>query len=52
LFENRVPATIAGQIGGNYPRVLMMDAIMWDQNGWPYINSSSPSSGPEPIPGQ
>jgi arabinan endo-1,5-alpha-L-arabinosidase len=40
---------IGQNIGGLYPRVLMLDSLLWT-NGWPYINSSSPSYFPTPIP--
>jgi len=41
---------VGNQIGGNYPRVTMMDAILWDDLGWPYIKTFSPSFGPTPLP--
>jgi len=40
---------IKNQISGIYPRLLMMDVIDWN-DGFPTINSSSPSIGPTPAP--
>jgi len=31
---------------GNYgPRVLLLDRILYDNNGWPYVNGNGPSAG-------
>jgi len=42
---------IAGQILDGHPRELLMDFIRWDNNDWPFIATSSPSTGKQPIPG-
>jgi len=41
---------VEGNVGNDYPRELLMDFIQWDKNDWPFIVSSSPSSGKQPIP--
>jgi len=41
------------EVGGNYSRLLMMDAVQWDTSdniGWPYIQNFSPSYVPTPVP--
>jgi len=42
-------------INQGYPRLLLMDAIRWNDTdgiGWPYIEDKSPSFRPTPVPGQ
>jgi len=43
-------AWVHDEISGTYPRLLMMDSILWDSNGWPTINGSSPSITVKPTP--
>eukprot|EP01089_Gocevia_fonbrunei_P002703 TRINITY_DN12611_c0_g1_i1.p1 TRINITY_DN12611_c0_g1~~TRINITY_DN12611_c0_g1_i1.p1 ORF type:complete len:336 (-),score=66.87 TRINITY_DN12611_c0_g1_i1:1-1008(-) len=41
---------VGQHIGGNYPRVLMMDKVTFDHDGWPRITKDVPSHGPQKIP--
>ena len=31
-------------------RVLMLDRLLWDEQGWPYVQGTAPSSGEQPAP--
>jgi beta-xylosidase len=39
------------ECGPQYPRTLVMDALFFDENGWPYVRGNAPSFGKTPIPG-
>jgi len=39
-----------GAVGGNNNRVLMMDAIVWDSQGWPSLKNDQPSNSTQPAP--
>jgi len=39
-----------GHVGGNNNRVLMMDAIVWDEDGWPTLPYQQPSNTTQPAP--
>lgn len=31
-------------------RVMVMDRLLWDEDGWPYVEGNAPSSGEKPAP--
>lgn len=41
---------IAGQVGGDYGRMLMLDTFIINDEGWPELQGGSPSFLPTPIP--
>lgn len=47
MFYHAYPSNA---VGGNYPRLLLMDAVLWGSDGWPYIATNSPSTSREPVP--
>jgi hypothetical protein len=41
---------IANEIPGP-GRSMLIDEVLWSADGWPSIRNSSPSTTPQPIPG-
>jgi arabinan endo-1,5-alpha-L-arabinosidase len=39
-----------GEVCGGNNRLLLVDSLLWDDQGWPYIPTDSPSIGPQPVP--
>jgi beta-xylosidase len=40
----------AGHVGGNNIRLMLMDQIQWTSEGWPSIDTGSPSTDKKPVP--
>eukprot|EP01118_Nematostelium_gracile_P017444 TRINITY_DN744_c0_g1_i1.p1 TRINITY_DN744_c0_g1~~TRINITY_DN744_c0_g1_i1.p1 ORF type:complete len:328 (-),score=72.21 TRINITY_DN744_c0_g1_i1:130-1113(-) len=41
---------VAGHILGQWPRVMLMDQVLWTNDQWPYIDMFSPSNSTLPVP--
>lgn len=51
ILLSRSHTAPAGEVGGNYNRVLLVDELKWDDvNRWPYVTSDSPSIVPQRLP--